>query len=174
MIVLGKRLSGLAFIILSFLVVSISAYIYEQSSQTISQNIVEIATISLKNSDLGNINEGQTKTYTNETIPSLGNAISITITEENVKLHFNSNLDEYSRAYSTYTIDVVLVEKPAGSNLEVGSTMCTLSLSSPDYSSVNLDSIGTYCFNFEITTTANPVDEDTPTSITIVVSAQSS
>lgn len=154
--------------------VSISAYVYEQSSQTVSQNIVEIATITLKNSDLGNINEGQTQRYTSATVPNLGDAVSITITAENVKLHFNSNLEEYSKAYSTYDINIVLSEKPAGSNLKVGSTVCTLSLSSPNYSSVNLDAIGTYRFNFEITTTANSVDEDTPTNVTIVVSAQSS
>lgn len=159
---------------LGFLVINISAYVYEQSSQTISQNIVEIATITLKNSDLGNINEGQTQTYTSATIPNLKNAVSIAITVENVRLHFNSNLDEYSEAYSTYDIDIILAEKPDRSSLEVGSTVCTLSPSSPDYSSVNLDVVGTYRFNFEITTTANSVDEDTPTSVTIVVSAQSS
>ncbi|MGQ9679998.1 MAG: hypothetical protein ACUVV4_04450 [Candidatus Bathyarchaeia archaeon] len=166
-------LTGIMLIVLSLSIVGVTAYVFERATQTIAQNIVEIASITLKNSDLGEINEGQTRSYTNETVPNLGDAVSITTTVSGVKLHFDSDLDDLSSYYSTYDIDVKLVAKPEKSSLAIGEIVCTLSLSEPDYSSVNLDVEGTYRFNFEITTTASSVSSDTPTTVTIIVSAES-
>jgi hypothetical protein len=158
---------------LSLTIVGVSAYVYESAQQSVTQTIVEIATIVLKTPALGSINEGETQTYTNATVANLGDAIAITTTKTNVKLHLTSNLASMSTYYSTYDIGVKLVEKPAGSSLVVGTTYCTLSVSNPDYSSINLDAIGTYKFNFEIATTAKSVDSDTDTNVTINVSAES-
>ncbi|MGB9623072.1 MAG: hypothetical protein ACPL07_04425 [Candidatus Bathyarchaeia archaeon] len=167
------RFTGILLIILSATIVGVTAYVFEQATQTVNQTIVEIATITLKNLDLGNINEGQTLSYTNATVPGLGDAVSITTTVSDVKLHFDSNIDSLSSYYSTYDLAVKLVAKPESSSLTVGDTVCVLSLSSPDYSSLNLDAAGAYRFNFEITTTASSVSSDTPTTVTIVVSAES-
>ena len=75
-----KRVLGLALIVLSFTVMGVSAYVYQQATMTLSQTIVEIASITVKNSDLGSINEGETKTITQATVADLGDAISITTT----------------------------------------------------------------------------------------------
>jgi len=159
---------------LSITIVGVSAYVFEQANQNVTLTVVEIATFTLKNAALGDINEGQTLSYTNATVANLGDAVSITTTTTNVKLHFNSDVDSLNSYYSTYSIAVKLVSKPGGSSLTVGSTVCTLTLASPDYSSVNLDVAGTYKFNFEITTTAQSVSSDQLTTATITVSAESS
>ena len=103
---------------------------------------------------------------------SLGDAVSITSTKANVYLHFDSDLDALTD-YSTYNI-VVKFSQVVGSTYSVGDTACTLSLGSPDYSSVDLDAGGAWKFDFEITSTASSVDADTPTTVTITVTAESS
>ena len=156
---------------LSMSVIGVSAYVYEQASQTITQTIVDIATITLKNSALGNLNEGDTQTYTQATVANLGDAISLTTTTANVFLHLNSDLDLVS-GYSSYSL-VVKFSQVVGSTYSVGDTACTLTVASPDYSSIDLDASGTWAFDFEITTTAGSVSSDTPSTVTITVSAES-
>ena len=167
----GIRFSGLLLIMLSITIVGVSAYVFEQASQTVTQTIVDIATITLKNSALGNLNEGETQTYTQATVANLGDTISLTTTTANVYLHSNSDLDSVS-GYSTYNI-VVKFSQVVGATYSVGDTACTLSIGSPDYSSIDLDAAGTWAFDFEITTTASSVSSDTPSTVTIIVSAES-
>ena len=167
----GRRLSGLLLIMLSITIVGVSAYVYEQASQTITQTIIDIATITLKNSALGNLNEGDSQTYTSATVPNLGDAISLTTTTANVYLHLNSDLDAVS-SYSTYDI-VVKFSQVVGATYSVGDTATTLTIGSPDYSSIDLDAAGAWAFDFEITTTAPSVSSDTPSTVTIIVSAES-
>lgn len=156
---------------LSVSIVGVSAYIYQQATQTITQTIVEIATITLKNSDLGNINEGEPKTYTETDIPSLGDAITITTTAADVYLHLDSDLDSLTD-YSVYSVTVKF-SQVVGATYSVGDTACALTLASPDYSSILLDAAGTWAFDFEVSTTPSSVDVDTSTTVTIIVSAQS-
>ena len=167
----GRRFSGLLLIMLSITIVGVSAYVYEQATQTITQTIIDIATITLKNSALGNLNEGDSQTYTNATVPNLGDAISLTTTTANVYLHLDSDLDALS-SYSTYDI-VVKFSQVVGATYSVGDTATTLTIGSPDYSSIDLDAAGTWAFDFEITTTAPSVSSDTPSTVTIIVGAES-
>ncbi len=170
----GRPLIGLLFILLSFTIVSVSAYIYEQASQTVTQTIREIATLNLQSSTLGNIEEGETKVYTKTDVPSLGGIISVITTKANVYLHLNSDLDALSGSYDTYDITMRFATVPAGSVLHaVGNVACTLSLAQPDFSSIDLDAAGDWGFDFEITTTARSVSSDTPTAVTIAVTAES-
>lgn len=166
---------GLLLVLVSFSVVGVSAFIYEQASQTVSQTILEIATITLQNSALGDIEEGETITYTNATVSSLGDAISITTTKASVYLYLESDLDSISITtyYTTYNIVVKFATVPGGSSHSSGDTACTLSMASPDYSSIGLDVAGSWTFNFEVTTTAKSVNSNQPTTVTINVSAQS-
>jgi hypothetical protein len=168
-----SKMTGALFIILSLSVIGVSAYVYQQATMTVQQNIVEIASITLKNSDLGNLNEGETRTYTSSEVANLGDAIALTTTTTNVYLHLNSDVDSLSSSYSTYNIVVKYATVPSGSSATSGSTACTLSLASPDYSSITLDVAGDWTFNLEVTTTAQSVNADTPTSVSITVSAES-
>ena len=172
-------MSGLLLLMLSISIVGVSAYIYQQSSKTIDQTIVEITSITLKNSDLGNINEGQTKRYTSAVptligwivVPELGDAITITTTASNVYLHLDSDLDSLTD-YSTYEITVKF-SQVVGSTYSVGDTACILDLASPDYSSIDLDAAGTWKFRFTVITTADSVDANSDTTATIIVKAES-
>lgn len=168
-----KSLVGILFILLSLTIVSVSAFVYEQATQTVTQTILEIATITLKNSALGDIEEGETITYTNVTVANLGDAISITTTKANVYLHLDSDVDSLSTYYTTYNIVVKFATVPGGSSYTPGNTACTLSLASPDYSSITLDVAGSWTFNFEITTTADSVSSNQGTTVNIIVTAES-
>ena len=169
-----RTILGLLFILLSIVITSVSAYVYEQATQTVTQTIIEIATLSLQSSTLGTIEEGETKSYTKTDVPSLGAIIGVTTTKANVYLHLDSDLDSLSASYDTYDITVRFIAVPAGSVLHtVGNVACTLTLASPDYSSIDLDAAGDWSFDFEITTTAQSVSSDTPTTVTIVVTAES-
>jgi hypothetical protein len=168
---------GLFLLILSFSIVTVSAFVYESAQQTVTQTIQEIATLTLQNSALGNLEEGETKTYSKTggggdvELAALGDAVSITSTKANVYLHFDSDLDALTD-HSTYTITVKFSEVQ-GSTYSVGDTACTLTLASPDYSAVDLDVAGEWKFDLEITTTAGSVDADVPTTVTITVTAES-
>jgi len=171
MIKKSRKYSGLLFLLFGFMVVGVSAYVYQQATLTVSQIIVDVVTFTVKNSDLGNINEGQSLSYTSTEVPNLGAAITITTTTSPVYLHLNSDVDSLSGSYSTYDINVVYNTVPSGGS---GSgTACTLSLASPDYSSITLDAAGTWVFDLTIDTTANSVDLDTPTAVTLIVGAES-
>jgi len=169
----SRKLIGVIFILLSLSIVTASAFVYQQANQTVDQNIVEVATITLKNSALGSIDEGDTKTYTKAGVPELGDAISITTTKATVYLHLDSDLQLLSDKYNTYNIVVKFITVPVGSSHSVGQTACTLSLLSPDYSSIDLDVSGSWAFDFEITTNPKSVNSNTATTVTIVVSAES-
>ena len=168
---------GLLLVLLSFSIVSVSAFVYESAQQTATQTIQEVATLSLQNSALGNLEEGETKTYTKTggggdvELAALGDTISLTTSKANVYLHLDSDLDSLTD-HSAYTI-AVKFSQVQGSTYSVGDTACTLTLASPDYSSVDLDASGAWKFDFEITTTAGSVDSDTPTTVTITVTAES-
>lgn len=170
----GETLIGLMFIPLSFTITSVSAYVYEQATQTVTQTIKEISTLNLQSVGLGNVEEGETRAYTKTDVPGLGGIISVTTTKANVYVHLNSDLDSLGGSYDTYHITVRFAAVPAGSALHsVGDVACTLSLAQPDYGSIDLDAAGDWSFDFEITTTARSVSSDTPTAVTITVTAES-
>ncbi|HIH87839.1 TPA: hypothetical protein HA344_01350 [Candidatus Bathyarchaeota archaeon] len=166
------RMMGLLFVVLWFSVVTVSAYVFQQSQMTVTQTVKEIATITLQNSALGNINEGETKGYTKAEVATLGNAIELVTTTVDVYMHLNSDLDSQDD-YSTYSITVKYITVPGGSAHNVGDTACTLTKAAPDPAGVTLDVSGTWRFDLEITTTASSVDADTPTTVTIIVTAES-
>lgn len=173
MIELRKRSAGILLILLSLFVVSVSAFVYHAAQQSVTQTIKEIVTVTLQNSALGTIEEGETKSYTAATTPSLGNIINITTTKDNVYLHFNSDVDSLTAYYDTYAIVVKFTSVGSGSSHNVGDIACTMTLASPDPAAVALDKQGTWSFNFEITTTAKSVNSDQPTTVTIIVTAES-
>lgn len=167
------RSLGIVFILLSLGIVSVSAFVYQQSSLTVTNTIKEIAALTLQNSALGNIEEGQTLLYTPTNQSDLNQIINVTTTKDNVYLHFDSDLDLMSGNYTTYNIVVKIDTAPGTSSHNPGDTVCTLSIGTPDHSSVTLDKTGDYKFDFEITTTAQSVDSDQNTTVTITVSAES-
>jgi hypothetical protein len=162
------------FILLSLLIITVSAYVYESASQTVTQTIQDVATLTLNSPALGNIEEQETKGYTKTEVPALGNAISTTTAKNNVYLHLNSNLDTLSTYYTTYTITVKCITVPGGSTHTVGETVATMTIGSPDPAAVTLDVAGSWAFDFEVTTTAKSVSSNQATSATIVVTAESS
>jgi hypothetical protein len=173
---LRKRLVGIALILLSIVIVSVSAFVYETATHTVTQTIKQIATLTLQNSALGNIEEGETKAYTKSEVSSLGNIVTVTTTKDNVYLHFNSDLDSNSSLstyYTTYAITVKYWTVPGGSSHSQGQTACTMSLGSSDPGAVTLDKAGTWTFDFEISTIAKSVSSDAGTTVTIVVTAES-
>jgi hypothetical protein len=169
----SRKISGLALLLFSLFVIGASAYIYQEATMTVSQTIVEVATITVQNSALGNINEGETKSYTKNDLATLGDAVTIDISSQPVYLYFDSDVQLLSSGYDDYTITVKFIQVQ-GSTHSVGDTVGTMSLGSPDISAVELDGTGLWKFDFEITTTAQSVDSDTETTVTIVVQAQSS
>jgi hypothetical protein len=168
-----KMTTGLLLLILATTVMGVSAYVYQSATQTVTQTIKEIASLTLQNSALGNINEGETMTLTKTEVASLGSAASVTTTAANVNLHFSSDLASQSSSYSTYNIVVKLASKPGGSTLTVGATYATMSVGTPTPAGFALDAAGTYVFDFEVTTTARSVNSDTPTTVNITVTAES-
>ena len=168
-----KSLLGLSLIVLSLAIISVSAFVYESAQQTVTQTVKEIATITLKNSALGNLEEGQTLTKTKTDVPNLGAAITLTTTKASVYLHLSSDLASQSTYYTTYNVVVKIATKPTGGTHSVGETVCTLSLASPNSGAINLDVLGSWTFDFEVTTTAKSVSADQATTVTITVTAES-
>jgi hypothetical protein len=168
-----NTLIGALFILLSIFIVGVSAYVYEQATQTVTQTIQEIVTLTLQNSALGSIEEGQTLCYTPTNQTDLDNIISIATTKSSVYIHLDSDLDSLSSYYDTYNIVVKYDTVPGGSSHNAGDTACTLSLTSPDYSSIDLDVAGSWTFDFEITATAKSVNSDQATTVTITLTAES-
>ena len=89
----GSKISGLLILLVGLMVTGVSAYVYQQATLSVTQNIIEIATLTVKNSDLGDINEGETIIYTSTEVANLGAAITITTTTAPVYLHFDSDID---------------------------------------------------------------------------------
>jgi len=160
-------------ILLSIVVVTVSAFVYETAQNSVTQTVTQVATLTLQNSALGNLEEGETKSYTKTEVSTLGNIVNVTTAKDNVYLKFNSDLDSLATYYTTYNIAVKFAAVGAGSSLNVGDTACTMTLASPDPSAVTLDVDGDWRFDFEITTTAKSVSADQPTTVTIVVTAES-
>ena len=173
MTALKKKIVSLAFILMSITIVAVSAYVYETATSTVTQTVQNIATLTLQNSALGNIEEGQTISYTKATVATLGNIINLTTTKNNVYIHFDSDVDALSTYYSTYSITVKYAAVGAGSSHTVGQTACTMTLAAPDPAGVALDVSGAWKLDFEITTTAKSVSSDQPTTVTIVVTGES-
>ena len=165
---------GVFFVVLSLLIVSVTAIVYESKQQTLTQTVKDIATITLNNAALGNIEEAETKSLTKTDIPALGNAISTTTTKGNVYLHLNSDIDSLSDYFTTYTITVKYATVPGGSSHSVGQTAATMTIAAPDPSAVTLDVAGSWTFDFSIDATAKSVSSDQATTATIVVTAESS
>ncbi len=172
---LRRRAFGTFLILTSLLIVSVSAFVYEQASNTVNQTIVEVANITLSEGTLGNIEEGETILYTPSNTSSLNDIVSITTSKANVYLHFDTDLDSQSGNYATYQIVIKVGDTvPGGSSNSTGDTTATLNVGSPDTASgVALDSAGDWTFDFEITTTANSVSTDQPTTVSISVLAES-
>ena len=170
-----RRMIGTFLIIMSLIIVSVSALVYEQASNTVTQTIVDVATITLNQGTLGNLEEGQTILYTASNTSSLNDIIGLTTSKANVYLHFDTDLDGQSSNYATYQIVVKVGDTvPGGSSNSTGDTTATLTVASPDTTSgVALDAAGDWTFDFEITTTASSVSSDQPTTVNITVSAES-
>jgi hypothetical protein len=170
-----KNLSPLVvlLLILCFSVLGVSAYVHEQTTQHNSQTVIEVANINIDDLSLGDINEGETKTYTRSTVPTLGDAIRITTTTANIYLHLNSNLDTQSSAYEIYTITLKYATVPESSNATSGDTAATLTPELPDPLAISLDASGTWTFDFEIKTKPNPVLSNTGKTVSIIVAAES-
>jgi hypothetical protein len=161
------------FILLSILIVFVSAFVYETAQQTVTQTIQEIASITLKNSALGTIEEGETISYTKDNATNLGAAISITTTKANVYLHLNSNVSNMGTYYTTYDIIVKYATFPVGSGHSAGDIAATITIADPNPAAITLNLPGPWTFDFEITTTAKSVSADQPTTATIDVTAES-
>jgi hypothetical protein len=108
------RKTWLALILLSLSIVSVSAFVYEFAQQSVDQTIRDIATFSLKDSTLGDIEEGETRIYTKANLGSLGAAINITTTKEGVLLYLDSNLDgdDLIASYGSYNVTVKFIAIP--------------------------------------------------------------
>jgi hypothetical protein len=168
-----NRFVGVLLIILSFAIVSVSAFVYESAQQQVTQTVKEIATITLKNSTLGNLEEGQTLFYTKANVTNLGAAISLTTTKANAYMHLSSDLASQSTYYSTFNVVVKIATKPTGGTHTVGETVATMSPALPNSGVINLDVLGSWTFDFEVTTTAMSVTADHTTTVTIQVTAES-
>ena len=83
-------------------------------------------------------------------------------------MHLDSDLDAVSASYSNFTVAVLYDTVPGGGTGTPGSIACVLNTGSPDYSSIALDAIGTWTFDFEVTTTAGSVAADVPETVTII------
>ena len=169
----GRKALGGFFILLSLMIVTVSAFVYESATQTTTQTIQDVATLTLNNAALGNIEEQETKSYTKTDVPALGNAISTTTAKNNVYLYLNSDLDTLNTYYTTYTITVKVATFPGGSTHFAGETVATMTIAAPDPAAVTLDIAGSWTFDLEISTTAKSVSSNQATSATIVVTAES-
>ncbi len=168
-----RRSTGVLLILLSISILGVSAYVYEMATQQVDQRIIEIANISILSPDLGDINEGETKSYTKATVANLGDAITITTTMAGVYLHLDSDLNDLLSLYETYTIDVKYDTVPGASTAIPGNIAFTMTPASPDPAPITLDADGTWTFDFEITTKPYSVIVNTSTTVNITVSAES-
>src|SRR4030067_200064 len=139
---MNKKIAGIVFVLLSVMIATVSAFVYEQAQQTVGQTVVNVATLTLKNSALGNLEEGETKSYTKADVANLGAAISITTTKANVYLHLNSDIDALTTYYTTYTVTVKYITVPTGQEALIGQTAATITIASPDPSELTLPAAG--------------------------------
>jgi hypothetical protein len=163
---------GIALIVLSISIAGVSGFVCEMAQHTVTQTEKVIACLVIQNSVLGNLEEGETKAYSKDTVSSLGNALGVTTTIDNVYLNFKSDFDTLSAYYSTYTIAVKYATVGSGSTHSVGDTACTMTLNGSAIV-VELDKTGVWSFDLAITTTALSVGSDQATTSTLVVTAES-
>jgi hypothetical protein len=163
---------GVALIVLCIFVAGVSGFVYGMAQHTVSQTEKVITCVRVQNSVLGDLEEGETKAHSKDTVSSLGNVLEVVTTTDNVRLNFKSDFDTLSAYYSTYTITVKYATVGSGSTYIVGSTANTLTLTSPAIA-VKLDKTGVWSFDLEITTTAKSVSSDQATITTIVVTSES-
>jgi hypothetical protein len=131
-----------------------------------------VATLTLHNSALGSVEEGETIHYSPSNQSDLDDILSVSISEANVFLHLDSNLGSLSETYKAYSIVMKFDSVPEASSHKSGDIACALSLASPDYSSISLDAAGTWTFDCEIAATASSISSDTVTAVTITVTAE--
>jgi hypothetical protein len=155
------------------LIAAVAAYVYETAQHQTTQTIKEIANIQIGNAALGNIEEGQTIAYTKVGTPILGQILNVTTTKDNVYLHFASDIAVLTTYYTTFQIVVKFAAVGSGSTHSVGDVACTMTIASPNPSEVTLDKLGTWSFDFEITTTAKSVTADQSSTATVTVTAES-
>ena len=173
LITIKKRYKILAILLMFMTIATVTAYVYETGQITVTQTIKNIATLTLGNSALGNIEEGQTIIYTKADTPTLGAIVSLTTTKDEVYLQFTSDIAALATYYSTYQITVKFAAVGTGSTHTVGQVACTMTIDAPTPTSVTLDKAGTWTFDFELTTTAKSVSADQATTATITVTAES-
>ncbi len=164
-----------AIVILSIfiLVAAVAAYVYQVVQQQSSQNIKEIANITIADAALGDIEEGQTIVNTKTEVPDLGAIVNVTTTKDNVYLYFDSNLNVQALQYTEYQIVVKYAAVGSGSTHSEGEVACTLTIAAPTPAAITLDKLGDWSFDFEITTTAKTVLTDQSTASLVTVSAES-
>jgi hypothetical protein len=151
----------------------VAAIIYESGTNQLTQTVKNVATLTLQNSALGNIEEGQTITITKATVSSLGAAVTLVTTKDNTYLNLDSDINLLTSAFSTYTVTAKYASVGSGSSSTVGSTACTMSIASPNPAVITLDKAGTWVLDFEVSATAKSVSSDQATTATINVSVQS-
>jgi hypothetical protein len=171
---MNKKIAGIAFVLLSILIMSVSAFVYIQGNQTVKQTVRRVvSTFTLKNADLGDLFEGETKSYTQAQVPLLGDAISITTAKAGVYLWLTSDIGALNSYYSEYTLTVTYATVPGGSGISSGSTAVVLDLDNQNATTgIPLDAAGAWSFDFALTTTAGTVSSDLTTTATITVSAE--
>lgn len=153
------------------MILVVSAFVYDQASQTTTQTIVNVASLTLNDADLGDIDEGETMYYVPANTSAVDNVLSLTTTRSNVYLHFDTDLGDQTTYYDTYQIEVVVSSAPGGSGLS--GTVATLTIGSPDtLSGIDLDVAGDYVFDFQVTTTAKGVSANQATTVNITVTAE--
>jgi Flp pilus assembly protein TadG len=152
----------------------VSAWVYEMAQTDVTQTVKDVASLTVQNSAIGDIEEGETRTITSAELSSLGGIVSTTTTKDNVYLYFDSNIDTLGSSFSDYTLTVKYASVGSGSSHSVGDVACTMSIDSPDPSAITLDVAGTWTFDFEIAVTALSVSSDQASTTSIVVTAESS
>jgi len=169
-----KSLAGMLLIALSFTLLAVSALIYEQASQTTTQTIVNVASITLNNAALGSIEEGETILYTASNTSILNDILTLTTSRADVYLYFDTDLDLQNTNYATFEIKVNVGDTvPGTSSYATGDNLETLSIGQPDTTAgVVLDAGGDWTFDFEILTTANMVSSDQASTVGITVTAE--
>lgn len=171
--IINKKYKIAALLLCFMSIAAVSAYVYEMGQVQVTQTIINIATLTVSNSALGDIEEGQTITYTKAATTSLGDIVSLTTTKDGVYLNFTlSDTSVLTTYYSTYQIVIKFAAIGTGSTHVIGDVACTVTLGAPNPASVTLDKVGTWSFDFEVTTTAKSVSADQPTIATVTVTAQ--
>jgi hypothetical protein len=171
--IINKKYKIAALLLCFMSIAAVSAYVYETGQVQVTQTITNIATLTVSNSALGDIEEGQTITYTKADTATLGDTVSLTTTKDGVYLNFTlSDTAVLTTHYSTYQIVVKFAAIGTGSTDAIGDVACTMTLGAPNPVSVTLDKVGIWSFDFEVTTTAKSVSADQPTTATVTVTAQ--